>query len=153
MVKDDTTPEMSSPSDLSVGDAEGRLRRFAGARVLLAEDDAVNQEVARGLLEDLGLLVDVADDGAVALARVPGGAYAVVLMDLQMPVMDGLEATRQIRRLPEGARIPILAMTASAFADDRARCFDAGMNEVIIKPVDPALLFETLACWLERGGV
>ena len=125
------------------------LPRFGpGHRLLLAEDNAMNQEVALELLKDLGFAVDLACDGRQALEQARRQAYELVLMDVQMPVMDGLEATRQIRQLPGWADTPILAMTANAFAEDRAVALAAGMNDHIPKPVDPTLLAQTLARWL-----
>ncbi|MBK7260705.1 MAG: response regulator [Rubrivivax sp.] len=130
-------------------EVERRLRgEHQGARVLLAEDNVVNQEVALALLQAVGLQVDVVDDGAQAVARARAQRFDLILMDVQMPVMDGLQATRQIRALPGGADLPILAMTANAYAEDRADCLTAGMNDHISKPVDPKGLFETLLRWL-----
>ena len=132
--------------------AEHLLRtRHHGKRLLLAEDDPINQEVARELLRDvLGLTVDVADDGAEALNLARANAYDLILMDIQMPNLDGLAATRAIRALPAHAATPILAMTANAFVDDRQRCLAAGMDDFIAKPVDPDALFVILARWLGR---
>jgi CheY-like chemotaxis protein len=117
-------------------------------RLLLAEDNAVNQEVAVALIGSAGLPVDVAGDGQQAVEMVKAGDYALVLMDVQMPVMDGLDATRAIRRLPQGATLPILAMTANAFDDERQRCLDAGMDDHVAKPVVAEQLFATLYDWL-----
>jgi CheY-like chemotaxis protein len=120
----------------------------AGARILLAEDNRINQEVAVELLTEVGLKVDVANDGFEAVERARGGSYDLILMDMQMPGMDGLEATRAIRTLSVCATLPIVAMTANAFAEDRERCHAAGMNDFVAKPVDPEQMFATLLRWL-----
>ena len=117
----------------------------------MAEDDLVNAHVARAILEDAGLVVDVAADGREAVEMATRGGYRLVLMDMQMPNMDGLDATREIRRRLPAGRLPIVAMTANAFADDAARCFDAGMDDFVSKPVDPDRLYATLRRWL--GGI
>jgi signal transduction histidine kinase len=124
--------------------------QFASLRILLAEDEPFNQETSRGLLENTGLVVDLAKDGEQALALAEKNRYALILMDMQMPKLNGIDATRAIRSLPGYAQTPILAMTANAFAEDRQICIDAGMNDHIAKPINPAILRETLLKWLKR---
>ena len=140
-----------APADSAAGDsaalAAALRREHGGQRVLLAEDNAINQEVAVELLRAAGLQVDVAGDGAQAVERALAGRYDLVLMDVQMPVMDGMAATREIRRRA-GPELHIIAMTANAFAEDRAACLDAGMNDHLGKPVGPDNLYATLLRWL-----
>ncbi|QTN27544.1 response regulator [Rhodoferax sp. AJA081-3] len=129
------------------------LRAIHGAHVLLVEDNALNQQVASELLRDVGLVVDIADDGRMACDRVAqawadGRPYDLVLMDLQMPVMDGLDAAREIRSQPQGLTIPIVAMTANAMASDRENCLAAGMVDFVAKPIDPDDLFRALLRWI-----
>jgi CheY-like chemotaxis protein len=120
----------------------------SGLNVLLAEDNGVNRMVALRMLKRLGCRVDDAIDGSEAVAAVTCGSYDIVLMDVQMPVMDGLEATAEIRRLERnGYRIPIIAMTADAMEGDRERCLEAGMDDYISKPVGRGPLAEALARW------
>ena len=129
--------------------AETLLRStHRGARVLLAEDDAINQDVAVELLTSVGLNVDVAADGLQAVAMAQANDYAAILMDVQMPGLDGLEATRRIRKLSNHVNTPILAFTANAYGEDRAACLAAGMDDHVAKPVDPRLLYASLLHWL-----
>jgi len=116
----------------------------AGTRVLLVEDNEVNREVAMALLHGVGLAVDAAANGLAALDMARRSHYQLVLMDMQMPVMDGIDATRAIRQLPGWGSTPIIALTANAFDDDRHACLTAGMNAVVTKPIDPALLYREL---------
>jgi CheY-like chemotaxis protein len=127
-------------------------QRYRGARVLLADDDAVNQEVTCEMLRAAGLSVDVVEDGQQALESLAvRDDYALVVMDMQMPVMDGLDAARAIRRLPDRQFVPIVAMTANVFAEDRESCLAAGMNDHVSKPVDPDKFYATVLRWLSRS--
>jgi two-component system sensor histidine kinase/response regulator len=129
-----------------------RLARIRGARVLLVEDNELNVEVATGLLSEAGVQVDVAENGQIAVHRVQAVRYDVVLMDMQMPVMDGVTATREIRKLTELAAMPIIAMTANAMQSDRERCLNAGMQDFVTKPIEPEELWEALLKWIPARG-
>ena len=125
-----------------------------GARVLLVEDNELNQMVAVELLQDAGFAVDVAENGQAAIDYIERKAYDAVLMDMQMPVMDGETATRQLRADPRHAHLPIIAMTANAMEADRQRCFAAGMNDHVAKPIEPAALWAALSRWIRpRPGL
>ncbi|WP_215407290.1 response regulator [Janthinobacterium sp. JC611] len=123
-------------------------RALRGAWLLLVEDNEVNQEVAQHILNDAGIRVDIASNGAIALAKIEENAYDGVLMDCQMPVMDGYQATRKLRQDPRYSNLPVIAMTANAMVGDKEKCLDAGMNDFIAKPIDVAQLFGTLARWI-----
>ena len=112
--------------------------------MLLVEDEPINREIGEMLLKDAGFVVELAEDGQVAVEKFADEPFALILMDMQMPRMDGLAATQAIRALPAGADVSIIAMTANAFVEDRARCMAAGMNDFIAKPVDPEALYELL---------
>jgi len=122
--------------------------RAAAARILVADDNGINQEIVEALLREAGFRVDLADDGAQAVRRVQANRYDLVLMDIQMPVMDGLTATAEIRRLPGLAGLPILAMTAGGLDSDRALCLAAGINGHILKPFDSGALWKELFRWV-----
>jgi len=128
---------------------------LAGLRILVAEDNDINQQIARGLLERIGATVSVADNGRTTIeALIAAGpdAFDVVLMDLQMPEMDGLEATRRIRADPRLAHLPIIAMTAHAMAEERQRCIDAGMNDHVAKPIVVERLVQAILQQVQRNG-
>ncbi|MEP6792090.1 MAG: response regulator, partial [Ramlibacter sp.] len=125
------------------------MAAIRGARILLVEDNDINQMVASEMLQDAGLVVDIADNGEIALQMVQKEHYDLVFMDMQMPVMDGVTATREIRKLSRFADLPIVAMTANAMEQDRNLCIQAGMNDTVIKPIDPKILWSTLLRWIQ----
>lgn len=147
-----TPPEADAPAAAAPAErGPEAAASLEGAHVLLVEDNPLNREVACELLQQLGLEVDCAEDGEQALERLraaPEGAFGVVLMDMQMPRLDGLGATRALRRDPRFRTVPIIAMTANAGVADRERCLTAGMNDHLAKPIEPDLLRRTLARWL-----
>ena len=155
----DTVVRLLSEADIGrVGGAPGRaalvslapeLETIAGARILLVEDNDLNQQVATEMLGQAGLVVEVAENGAVALEKLAEADYDLVLMDMQMPVMDGLTATAEIRRQPRLDHLPVVAMTANAMAGDRERCLAAGMQDHVAKPIEPATLWGTLLHWIK----
>jgi PAS domain S-box-containing protein len=150
------TVRLRNGSPQSPGEAQGAaaaVLHAAGLRILLAEDDPVNQLVTSRMLEQLGFEVDVVDNGAEAIEKVRAGRYALVLMDLHMPLMDGLTATRHIRQLHDSQALPIIAMTASAFEEDRRLCLAAGMDDHIGKPIRPEQLQAALLRRLTPGGI
>jgi len=127
------------------------LRPILGARILLVEDNEINQQVAQELLQNSGFIVDIAENGKIAVNTVEKTSYDLVLMDIQMPVMDGFEATRVIRKNPKFKDLPILAMSASAMTQDREDAMAAGMNDHVPKPIEPVQLFSALLEWIEPG--
>ncbi len=124
------------------------MARLRGARILLVEDNEINQLVAREMLADAGLVVDIAENGQVAVEKVQAGSYDLVFMDMQMPVMDGVEATRRIRESHGPGQLPVVAMTANAMEQDRQLCLSAGMNDTVTKPIDPKALWAALLRWI-----
>jgi CheY-like chemotaxis protein len=142
----------TAAQDFAPSSVEHLLRQeHAGRRILVVEDEPVNREITLMLLEDVGFAIDVAEDGLEAVELAAKNRYDLVLMDMQMPRMNGLDATRAIRRQPGNSELPILAMTANAFVEDKALCLAAGMNEFIAKPIKPDILFENLLKWLRIG--
>ncbi len=124
---------------------------LSGVRILLVEDNKENQLVATEILKDAGCVVTVAPDGLKAIEALKEAAFDIVLMDMQMPVLDGLTATMEIRKIPAYASLPIIAMTANAMKEEKERCLRGGMNDYITKPIDPPFLFETLRRFAPSG--
>jgi signal transduction histidine kinase/DNA-binding response OmpR family regulator/HPt (histidine-containing phosphotransfer) domain-containing protein len=152
MLFDSAVEVLGASSSKSYQAAAGpavELGQIRGALVLLVEDNELNREVALGLLEDAHLAIDTAENGQVAVRMVAEHEYDLVLMDMQMPVMDGLAATRAIRLKPEFQSLPIIAMTANVMESDREKCTEAGMNDHLAKPIDPDALFAALLRWIK----
>ena len=143
-----TTQPRQAPAEVEEAGVAEEAPSLVGASVLLVEDSELNQEVARALLEGAGVTVDLACDGQQAVEKVLARDYDLVLMDMQMPGMDGLEATRRIRASGQRAGLPIIAMTANALDADREACLQAGMNDHVTKPIHPARLLDTLRQWI-----
>jgi len=157
MVVDTLVNIFASPEEDAAAVARpDESRRFAGLRILLVEDNLINQQIATELLQEVGASVEVANHGREAVEKLQsdGGAarYDLVLMDLQMPEMDGHQATAKIRSEARFAKLPIIAMTAHATTEERQRCLDEGMNDHVSKPIDPALLYETLGRYFSRSA-
>jgi two-component system, sensor histidine kinase and response regulator len=161
LIKPVTSSILFDTTIVALGAEDGKLEvvsagpsfdigRMRGTRILLVEDNEINQEVAIGQLEDAEAFVDLAEDGEAAVQMIRDNDYDAVLMDMQMPVMDGIEATRLIRSDARFETLPIIAMTANAMASDRILCLDAGMNDHIAKPIDPDQLFSVLLRWIRR---
>ncbi|MBN8285117.1 response regulator, partial [Zoogloea sp.] len=143
-------PEMPSDELPSMLVSERLIREnHPGACVLVVEDEPIGREVASNLLEEIGLSVDLADDGCQAVELARQKTYDLILMDMQMPRMNGVEAAQAIRSDSQNRNTPILALTANAFEEDRLICLKAGMNDHIAKPIDPENLLERLLHWLE----
>lgn len=140
-------------SDMLPADAGKEIsERYRGRRVLVVDDEPINTEVARLVLQDCGLIVDTADDGEEGVRMAELAPYAIIIMDMQMPNIDGLEATQRIRGLAAHRTTPIIAMTANAFSEHKARCLEAGMNDFVAKPFDPDMLFAVVLRWLDRSS-
>ena len=155
----DTTMEAMGRTDAenrisrpAVPDSLDQLIPVRGARILLAEDNEINQQIACELLQDAGLVVEVAENGLIALEMMKRSAYDLVLMDMQMPVMDGLSATAALRCMPKFNALPIVAMTANARIEDRLACIASGMNDFLSKPIDPDVLWPVLLKWIKPRG-
>ncbi|ACJ29060.1 PAS domain protein [Shewanella piezotolerans WP3] len=148
MGKKSSQPKVTESGKLNISAAKD----IVGAHVLLVEDNDINQEIATELLNMAGIEVSTACNGQEAVDMAIANSYDAILMDIQMPIMDGYEATRNIRLNPDKQLIPIIAMTANAMSGDREKCIEAGMNEHIPKPINPQEVYQTLAKWIEPTG-
>jgi PAS domain S-box-containing protein len=140
--------DMESKIPSSLKALEERLKQYQSVRILIVEDNQINQEIVGQLLEPFKFEIELAENGQEALSKIAQAKFDLILMDVQMPVMDGLAATTLIRGLPGWEAVPILAMTANAFEEDRRKCIEAGMNDHLVKPVEPELLYRCLIKWL-----
>ncbi|PHR61183.1 MAG: hypothetical protein COA43_04185 [Robiginitomaculum sp.] len=148
LITEQTVDETPIPENPSTPNTQNDGRVGAGLNILLAEDNAINALLTRTLLEADGATVETVEDGSLAVEAVKTGAYDLIFMDMRMPKMDGLEATRKIRGL--GKTMPIVALTANAFDDDRNACFDSGMNDFMTKPVSAEELTEMVSTWVKN---
>ena len=145
--------EMRPKRDISLKNEVAQIKtRLAGRKILLVEDNEINQEVARELLTQAGMAVDLAEDGQEAVDMIYAGNYDAVLMDCQLPLMDGYEATAKIRELERFENLPIIAMTANVLSGDKEKSLEAGMNDHLGKPINPRELYKTLNRWIEEEG-
>jgi CheY-like chemotaxis protein len=143
--------EIQEDTKMNFASMEARLLAMhSGARVLIAEDDEFNRMVVTEQLSNTGLILDYAENGLIAIEKAAANPYDLILMDMQMPEMGGIEATKAIRKLPPNQSTPIVAMTANAFVEDKQACIDAGMNDHLAKPVIFDDLLAALVHWLEN---
>jgi len=138
-----------APPALVASPAVADVGAISGARILLVEDNDINQIVAGELLRDAGFIVDVADNGQIALDRLARASYDLVLMDMQMPVMDGIAATLALRRMEQHRSLPIIALTANVMTRERQECLKAGMNDLLAKPIEPHEMWDMLLKWIK----
>lgn len=140
--------DVKSPGPSSLNALENCLKQFERLSVLIVDDNQINQEIVSQLLEPFKFRIELAENGQKALSKIAQAKFDLILMDVQMPVMDGLVATALIRARPGWETVPILAMTANAFEEDRRKCIEAGMNDHLVKPVEPEILYKSLIKWL-----